>query len=220
MNDNELIALKEQLENELIECIQKVSTNMKIHQILKKADSECILLSDETINAKGFRGQTAFTCSIWNRDTFSVKHLIENYPNLKFDMNDTSYETNALFLALRHDYVEVAEKLIEKGFSINQRLDKNIYEGNTIFMQLCNPKPYMSLSEKTLIYVLDNFNPDLTMINEKGQNAYDILLEKCAPHCRESLTLMLFEKVNIIKEMTYLEEKVNQAKLVNKKLKV
>lgn len=220
MEDNRLLVLKKNLEKELIECIQKFTTNTKIHDILKKADEECIILNDSAINAKGFRGMTPLTLSIWSRDDFSVKHLIDNYPNLIVDTTDASYESNALFLALRHDYIDVAEKLIEKGFNINQKLDKKQYDGNTIFMQLCNPKPYMSLSEDTLIYIFDNMKPDLTITNEKGQNALDILLEKCAPHCRKSFTPMLEKAILIIEEKNLFEKIITKPKKESKKLKV
>jgi hypothetical protein len=221
--ENNVSTLKKQLEKELKECIQKFSTNTKIYSILRKADSECILLSDEAINAKGFRGLNAFALSIWNRDDFSVQYIINNYPNLSFDLHDKNYESNNLFLALRHDYLEVGETLIDKGFSINQRLDKNKYDGNTIFMQLCNPKPFMSFSESTMIFILDYFKPNLNLLNEKGQNAYDILIEKCPSHCRENFTLLLKKAVdecNVLQEKEKLEQIIEIPKKSSLKLKV
>lgn len=211
--------IQQKLEQDLLNAINKVSSFYDIHKIFKKCDNECILLRDEVINTRGFRGIDLFTISLYINDGFSAKHLWDNYPNLKLNINPPKRDLNALFWALRNDAINIAKALIEKGFNINQKLDATMDE-NTVFMQLCDPKPYMSLKEETLIYALENFSPDLSIKNKKGWSAYDILEKKCPTHCVKNLAPILKNADIILKEKQYLEEKVNVSHIIKQKLKV
>lgn len=213
-----------ELELELINAVKDLSKWQNVPKIIQKADTECVFLSDAAINFKGLEGITAASVLVWLNDNKTLRYLVDNYDNVQFHTEDKDRQTNALFLALKKDNIGLAEFLLTKGFNINQRLDKKHYDENTIFMQLCDPKPYMSLTEETLNYVLENMKPDLSLVNKKNQNAYNILSTKCPPHCRKNFTGILKKAVedynNIIQEKKHLEKEIINSSIKTVKIKV
>jgi hypothetical protein len=199
-----------ELEQELITSVKDLTKWNKIPHIIEKADEECIYLSDEAINYKGLNGITPAGVLVWLNENKILRYLVDNYDNVEFNTEDSDRQTNALFLALKNDNTGLAQFLLTKGFNINQKLSKKHYDGNTIFLQLCDPKPYMSLTEETLIYILENMKPDLSITNKKNQTAYDVLISKCPSHCRKNITPILKKAVEdyqlVIKEKKSLEK--------------
>ena len=214
---------QQQIEKEIKEAMHSLAGMMMVDDMIENTAAEGILLSDDVINYAGFKKITPFLALLSQRRYNATKYLIDNYPNLNVCHVPEDKMYNPHYLSLKMEQISLAEHLIKQGLDINEKI-KN---GNTIFMQLFDHKPYMSLNEETLIYALENFKPDLSIKNNRGQNSYEFFIDKCASHCVRNFTPMLKKAVaeysileGVLKEKKHLEEKVQENNLKSTRLKV